>query len=80
MDPTMNAKNVATTTVGVGIALLGVLWFLQGADLVHMQPILCLADCEPLVGGSVGWMVAGGVGIVAGTLLIRSSVRRTRSR
>ena len=74
----MNAKNVATTTGGVAITLLGLLWFLQGADLVHVKPILCFADCEPLVGGSAGWLIAGIVAMILGVLLIRSGARQTR--
>jgi hypothetical protein len=73
----MNAKNVATTTGGVAITLLGLLWFLQGAGLVHVQPILCFADCEPLVGGSVGWLIAGIVGMIVGMLFVRRGARRT---
>jgi hypothetical protein len=73
----MTAKNVATTTGGVAITLLGLLWFLQGADLVHVKPILCFADCEPLVGGSAGWLIAGIVGMIVGMLLVRWGARRT---
>jgi hypothetical protein len=75
----MSAKTIATTTIGAAIALLGLLWFLQGADLIHIRPILCVADCEPLVGGSVGWMIAGVIGIVVGSLIIRLGAKRTRS-
>jgi hypothetical protein len=60
-----------TAIIGVGITLLGLLWFLQGADVVHVRPILCLVDCEPLVGGSAGWLFAGIIGMMAGVLLIR---------
>lgn len=75
----MQVKTVATAAIGIPLILLGVLWFLQGANLVRMQPVLCLADCEPLVGGSVGWLIAGIVGMIAGTFLIGSSIRRARS-
>ena len=75
----MSAKTIASTTIGAAIALLGLLWFLQGADLIHIRPILCVADCEPLVGGSVGWMIAGVIGIVVGSLIIRLGAKRTRS-
>lgn len=65
-----------TAAIGVGVVLLGLLWFLQGADLVHVRPILCFADCEPLAGGSIGWLIAGLFGMIAGALLIRSSARQ----
>jgi hypothetical protein len=74
----MKARNVAATTIGAVLALLGLLWFLQGADLVHVQPILCVADCEPPTSGSTGWMIAGAVAIVAGTLLIWATARPAR--
>jgi hypothetical protein len=74
----MNVKAVTTATIGAGIVLLGLLWLLQGADLVHVRPIVCFADCEPLIGGSAGWLIAGVVGIIAGALLIRSSARRAQ--
>ena len=74
----MNAKSLATTIIGVGLALVGLLWFLQGADVVHLRPILCFAECEPLVGGSVGWLIAGVVVMLAGTFLIRLSVGPAR--
>jgi hypothetical protein len=74
----MRAKTVVTAITGVGITLLSLLWFLQGADVVHVRPILCLADCEPLVGGSVGWLIAGIIGMMTGAFLIRLSVDRAR--
>ena len=64
---------------GVALALLGSLWLLQGADLVHIRPILCVADCKPLEGGSVGWMTAGGVLLGVGVLVITWGVRRRRT-
>lgn len=74
----MRAKTLVTTIIGIAITLLGLLWFLQGADLVHVSPILCVADCEPLVGGSVGWLIAGLAGMTAGAWLIRRSAGRAR--
>lgn len=55
---------------GTVLVLLGALWSLQGADLVHIKPLLCFANCEPLVGGSIGWLVAGLVALVIGVLLL----------
>ena len=55
---------------GVLVFLLGGLWFLQGADLVHLDPIACVAECEPLTGGSVEWMISGAVAMLVGIGLI----------
>ena len=64
--------------VGLLLTALGVLWTLQGSDLIRIEPILCFADCEPLVGGSSGWVVAGLVSLAIG-LFILVPRRRTRS-
>lgn len=72
----MKTKAIVTTAAGVGIALLGLLWFLQGADVLHVRPILCVANCEPLVGGSTGWLMAGAVGMLVGILVIRWGLKR----
>jgi hypothetical protein len=55
--------------------LLGLLWVLQGADLLHIRPILCVADCKPVEGGSVGWMTAGVLLLIGGLAVIRSGLR-----
>jgi hypothetical protein len=62
---------------GIILALLGLLWALQGADLIHIEPILCFANCEPLVGGSVTWLIVGLVVMASGAWLLVSS-RRTQ--
>jgi hypothetical protein len=63
--------------LGIFIASLGVLWTLQGADLIWIKPVLCFADCEPLVGGSKAWLAVGVISIAIGVLLL---VRQFRSR
>ena len=75
----MSFRTLARIVFGVALTLLGLLWLLQGADLVHIRPILCVADCKPLEGGSVGWMAAGAFVLVAGLLVIASAVRRRRA-
>lgn len=62
--------------VGVLAALLGGLWLLQGLGIVHMRPILCLADCEPLEGPSPPWAIAGFLLLAAGAFAIIRSLRR----
>ena len=52
-------KKIIATIVGAIMALLGLLWFLQGADILHIRPILCFADCEYIAGGSWVWEIAG---------------------
>lgn len=59
---------------GTLLILLGLLWILQGADLVRIDPILCVADCRPITGGSPGWLAIGVAAALAGVLLV--GVRR----
>lgn len=61
--------------VGVILVLLGLLWFLQGSDIVHIQPILCFASCEPITGKSLPWQVTGAVLCIIGLALFVKSVR-----
>jgi len=63
---------------GLILAALGVLWVLQGADLIRIQPILCFANCEPLVGGSPTWLAVGVVTLVIGVLLLLPRRRSTK--
>jgi len=69
---------LARIVFGVALSLLGLLWLLQGADLVHIRPILCVANCKPLEGGSVGWMAAGALVLDVGLLVVASGVRGRR--
>ncbi len=74
----MSFWTLARILFGVALTFLGLLWLLQGADLVHIRPILCLANCKPLEGGSVGWMTAGALVLVVGLLVVASGVRGRR--
>ena len=74
----MNRRGVTWISVGTGATLLGLLWLLQGADLVHVRPILCVADCQPLQGGSIGWMVAGALFSIVGLAAVRAGIRWRR--
>jgi hypothetical protein len=71
-------RTLARILFGVALTLLGLLWLLQGADLVHIRPILCVANCTPLEAGSVRWMTAGALVLVVGLLVIVSGIRRRR--
>ena len=45
--------------VGGLAAALGGLWLLQGIGVVHLNPVLCVAGCQPVRGPSLGWALAG---------------------
>lgn len=62
--------------LGVMALLLGGLWLLQGLGLVTIPPILCVAECTPLEGASVGWAVAGFVLAALGTVMLVLGFRR----
>ncbi|MEV5768125.1 hypothetical protein AB0L34_26620 [Micromonospora sp. NPDC052213] len=64
---------------GTALALLGLLWMLQGTDLIRIRPILCVADCQPVTGGSPGWLAAGVVAFVVG-LAVAGFLPRRRQR
>ena len=70
---------VVLLVVGVALALLGVLWFLQGAGAVHVRPILCVSNCKPVT-KSVGWLIAGVVACMAGIAITSRSARHLRHR
>ena len=61
---------IVRIAVGILLTSLGVLWTLQGADLVRVKPILCFANCKPLVGGSTIWLGVGLVSIAIGLFLL----------
>ena len=62
---------------GVLIAL-GALWSLQGAGVMHVKPILCVADCAELQGASGQWLATGIGAIVFGLVLWYLASRRAK--
>jgi hypothetical protein len=56
--------------VGVISVLLGGLWLLQGLGMVHIRPILCFANCEPVQGASTDWAITGFLMLMAGVIAI----------
>ena len=74
----MNWRGFRWMLFGVVSTPLGLLWFLQGADLVRIRPILCVANCQPLQGGSIGWMTAGALLLVLGLAAVSVGLRRRR--
>lgn len=57
---------------------LGVLWALQGAGIVHVKPIVCVADCTELQGASGQWVLTGIGAIGVGTALWYLARRRAK--
>ena len=51
---------------------LGLLWSLQGADLIQIKPVLCVANCEHIAGGSTLWLSIGIITTVIGLVLLAS--------
>ncbi len=72
----MNLKRVVGAVVGLVLAMLGLLWFLQGTGRVRICPVLCFADCECVTGGSRFWEIAGAITFAIGVILASVSVRR----
>ena len=68
-------RKVALLVIGVVLILLGSLWTLQGADVIHVRPILCVTNCKPLTGGSVSWLIAGIVVLLLGVLIFVRSLK-----
>jgi hypothetical protein len=62
--------------VGIVLVLLGLLWALQGADLIHIEPVMCVANCEPLIGGSTTWLITGVLVMVAGAGMLYTLKRK----
>ena len=62
--------------VSVIAVLLGGLWSIQGLGLVEIRPILCFADCEPVQGPSLTWIVVGFLVMAAGVFGIQRFVKR----
>ncbi len=75
----MNKKKVIGVFFGTALLLLGLLWFLQGSDLVHVKPILCFANCQPIAGKSLAWKIAGAVVSIAGASIIYKSLKKKRN-
>lgn len=62
--------------IGLALAAVGSVWFLQGSDLVHIRPILCATDCAPVVGRQPTWQVAGASAVLLGILTATLAVRK----
>ena len=69
---------VAVGIFGVLAVLLGALWLLQGFGLIHIRPILCVANCEEIQGSSPVWAVAGFILAALGVWAMFYGFRRRR--
>jgi hypothetical protein len=72
----MHWRTLTWIFFGVASTRRGLLWLLQGADVLHVRPILCLANCKLLEGRSLGWMTAGAGVLLGGLLAIAVGFRR----
>jgi formate-dependent nitrite reductase membrane component NrfD len=70
---------ISVLVLGLAVTALGVLWFLQGSDVVQINPILCVGDCEPVTGHQPVWQVAGGIAGLVGVFLAVSAARKARA-
>ena len=75
----MKGKQIAGVLLGAFIAFLGLLWSLQGTGILQIRPILCVTDCEEIVGVSPFWAMAGAITFIIGIIIIVISMRRVRS-
>lgn len=73
----MTWRKATRVAAGTTLSLLGLLWVLQGADLVHIQPIGCVAQCQPITGGSSTWFTIGVLTLLGG-LTVLGARRRHR--
>ncbi|HET7390259.1 MAG TPA: hypothetical protein VFJ51_05500 [Nitrososphaeraceae archaeon] len=60
---------------GSFVVLLGLLWLLQGAAIIHICPVLCVANCECVSSGSRSWEIAGAITFVIGVTIIVADLR-----
>lgn len=69
---------VAVGIFGLLALLLGALWLLQGTGLIHIRPILCVANCEEVQRPSAVWAAAGLILAIIGAWAMRYGFRRPR--
>ncbi len=70
----------AVQVLGVVLFAVGALWLLQGSDLVHLDPVLCAADCAPVSGWHPGWQLAGAAAMGVGAAAVARARRAGRTR
>lgn len=75
---TSDTKATVVTILGAIVALLGLLWVVQGLGIIQIGPILCVADCEPITGRSAQWTVIGVVALFVGIVIVKAGLRRRK--
>jgi hypothetical protein len=70
---------IVLSAVGVMLAALGLLWFLQGSNVIQIDPILCTGNCEPIEGYSLQWQLTGAVTLLLGASLGIIAIRKLRT-
>lgn len=75
----MRLRWMVVSLLGLGGIAVGLLWFLQGSDLLHIDPIACAGNCEPVEGHQSAWQVAGGVVVAIGLVATATGLRKVRS-
>ena len=73
-------KSLLVIGIGVTGVLLGGLWLLQGLGVVHIPPILCFANCEPVQGPSLLWTLSGLSFVAAGCIAVAYAVKHRTQR
>jgi hypothetical protein len=71
----MKIKHIVLSLISIILTILGLLWFLQGSDILHLRPILCFANCEPIIGKSLPWQIIGTITFIIGILIAGKSIR-----
>ena len=72
-------RRIALIIVGIVVALLGLLWMLHGAGIVHIRPILCVSNCKPVT-KSVSWLILGALVLIGGVALAGWNTREASRR
>ncbi|HTS88724.1 MAG TPA: hypothetical protein VMG41_09555 [Gemmatimonadales bacterium] len=60
---------------GVVLVALGLLWLMQGLDVVRVCPLLCFVDCKCVSGSSPLWAGIGAVAVAVGAVSVYLAVR-----
>lgn len=74
----MKRKQIAAGVLGIIVALLGLLWFLQGAGILRLCPVLCFVDCACVMGRSPFWEAVGAIAFIVGIIIVGVSLRPLR--
>ena len=61
--------------LAVVVVFVGLLWLLQGAAIIHICPVLCVADCECIKSGSQFWEITGAITFIIGVTIIVAVLR-----